>query len=208
MLPPYKYYPVASSDADREIRVIYLEPSRNRDAPIFCGLNNISLDDYPEWKADYTALSYTWDGQSPSCEVDCDGCPLLVTPNCDAAIRELRHEEKIVKLWIDSICINQSTDAIPERNHQVAIMGEIYKSAIKVVVWLGTSNIRVEAALNQLVDLFITTASPNVGVGCGRENMNFKNVNQSEMDLRANMQMALGQKVDAISKRESHSPNL
>ena len=151
MLPSYKYYPVASGDADREIRVIYLEPSRNRDAPILCGLNNISLDDYPEWKADYTALSYTWDGQSPSCEVD-----------CDAAIRELRHEEKTVKLWIDSICINQSMDAIPERSHQVAIMGEIYKSVIKVVVWLGTSNVRVEAALNQLVDLFITTASPNL----------------------------------------------
>ena len=37
-------------------------------------------------------------------------------------------------LWIDAICINQ-TD-IDERNAQVAIMGDIYKEASRVLVWL------------------------------------------------------------------------
>ncbi|KAF2194327.1 hypothetical protein K469DRAFT_689338 [Zopfia rhizophila CBS 207.26] len=196
-------------DDGREIRVLHLEPSRSRDAPILCGLNTISLDDYPQWKADYTALSYTWDGQTPSCEVDCDGARLLVTPNCDAAIRELRHEEKIVKLWIDSICINQSLDAIPERNHQVALMGEIYKSAAKVVVWLSTSNRRVEAALNQLVDLFSTTEALNVENDSKRKEMNFQDIGEAQMDIRANVQMALGEKVGAIARRvtkESEDP--
>lgn len=38
-------------------------------------------------------------------------------------------------LWIDAICIDQ--DNILERGHQVKQMGQIYKSASTVLVWLG-----------------------------------------------------------------------
>jgi hypothetical protein len=33
---------------DREIRIMYLKLSRSADAPILCGINNVSLDDYPQ----------------------------------------------------------------------------------------------------------------------------------------------------------------
>jgi hypothetical protein len=38
-------------------------------------------------------------------------------------------------LWIDALCINQ--DDMMERNHQVARMGDIYRNATRVIVWLG-----------------------------------------------------------------------
>ncbi len=61
----------------------------------------------------------------PSCEIGCNGDSLLVTTNCEAALRELRDSTETTKLWIDSICIDQSRDAVEERNIQVALMGEI-----------------------------------------------------------------------------------
>lgn len=52
--------------------------------------------------------------------------------------------------WIDAICIDQ--DAVFERNHQVRMMSEIYKSATFVLVWFGT---KCEEALH-----LINTATP------------------------------------------------
>jgi hypothetical protein len=38
-------------------------------------------------------------------------------------------------LWIDALCIDQKN--IPERNTQVAIMRDIYKSSQRIIIWLG-----------------------------------------------------------------------
>jgi ankyrin repeat protein len=38
-------------------------------------------------------------------------------------------------IWIDALCINQMNDS--ERTHQVALMGEIYTMAKRVIAWLG-----------------------------------------------------------------------
>ncbi|KAJ4992593.1 DNA repair helicase [Stagonosporopsis vannaccii] len=61
--------------------------------------------------------------------------------------------------WIDSICIDQTPEAVEERNVQVALMGDIYKSAARVVVWLGSSNEHVERALRQVMDIAMVTRS-------------------------------------------------
>jgi hypothetical protein len=89
----------------------------------------------------------------PSCEIGCNGDSLLVTANCEAALRELRDPTETTKLWIDSICIDQSRDAVEERNIQVALMGEVYKCAKRVVVWLGKSDIRIRHALDVVVEI-------------------------------------------------------
>ena len=39
-------------------------------------------------------------------------------------------------LWIDAVCINQND--ISERNHQVLLMGDIYRGATTVLSWLGS----------------------------------------------------------------------
>uniref|UniRef100_A0A0B7KR48 Heterokaryon incompatibility domain-containing protein n=1 Tax=Bionectria ochroleuca TaxID=29856 RepID=A0A0B7KR48_BIOOC len=65
----------------------------------------------------------------------CKGRRLLVTPNCESALRHLHHKLTPRLLWIDAICINQkSTD---EKNYQVQLMGEIYARAERVIIWLG-----------------------------------------------------------------------
>jgi hypothetical protein len=152
----YQHIPILGH---RSIRVLELQPAADPKVTISCKLRSISLNDFPQWHANYIALSYTWDGQSPSCEVDCDGANLLITPNCDAAIRQLRSAAETRVLWIDSICIDQTPEAVEERNVQVALMGEIYKSAARVVVWLGPSNERVERALRQVIDIAMVTRS-------------------------------------------------
>ncbi|CAH0051582.1 unnamed protein product [Clonostachys solani] len=43
-----------------------------------------------------------------------------------------------LEFWVDAVCINQA-DA-QERNAQVALMSEIYKSALSVKIWLGVSS--------------------------------------------------------------------
>jgi hypothetical protein len=58
-----------------------------------------------------------------------------VTTNLEAALRYLRHESMVPILWIDAICIDQSS--IEERKHQVPLMKTIYSNATAVRVWLG-----------------------------------------------------------------------
>jgi hypothetical protein len=99
---------------------------------------------------------------------------------------------------MDSICINQSTDAVPERSHQVELMGEIYKSAVKVVIWLGTSSRKVERVLNQLINLVsssIDISNLHVEDEATRRARGWRDIGEVEMDIRANVQMALGEKV-------------
>lgn len=58
-----------------------------------------------------------------------------MTANCEAVLYHLRHRARSRLLWVDSICINQSSDE--EKSQQVQIMGEIYLQAKRVIVWLG-----------------------------------------------------------------------
>ncbi|KAL8284591.1 hypothetical protein RB600_009146 [Gaeumannomyces tritici] len=144
----YSYTPLSSS---RHTRVLFLEPSPDIVAPLCCRISEISLDTLPEnGSASYNALSYSWDAQSPSSEVLCDGGVLLVTPNCEAAMRRLRNDSGTTELWIDSICINQNAEAVEERNDQVALMGEIYKRASKMTIWLGDDDTKFRPLIERL----------------------------------------------------------
>lgn len=59
----------------------------------------------------------------------------IIWPNLWIALKSLRRVDDDIVLWIDAICINQID--VLEKNHQVARMGEIYKNATLVHVWLG-----------------------------------------------------------------------
>ncbi|KAK0612224.1 heterokaryon incompatibility, partial [Immersiella caudata] len=83
----------------------------------------------------YKALSYTWGGQPRNHAVSCDGHVLFVTRNAEDAMRCLRRRLRTTNLWIDAICINQ--ESTKEKNDQVAMMGEIYARATRVVIWLN-----------------------------------------------------------------------
>ncbi|KAH7083096.1 heterokaryon incompatibility protein-domain-containing protein [Paraphoma chrysanthemicola] len=63
-----------------------------------------------------------------------DGMSIVVQSNLYKLLLRLRRIESR-EYWIDALCINQN-DA-EERNAQVRMMGRIYESAAKVVIWLG-----------------------------------------------------------------------
>ncbi|TKA67605.1 hypothetical protein B0A55_09782 [Friedmanniomyces simplex] len=86
-------------------------------------------------KIPYDALSYTWGDGARTKFISCNGRRLAVTPALLEALQRFRDKDGVVTLWIDQICICQ--ERVKERNQQVQMMGDIFRSARKVVVWLG-----------------------------------------------------------------------
>lgn len=131
-LPAYMYKKLSGP---RSIRLITLEvpPDGTTTAPISCSMQEVPLDSAPP----FVALSYAWDSQEGAQEIACEGARLAVTKNCVEALRSIRErpfsDEKHV--WVDAICINQA--ATPEKQGQISIMGDIYRTAASVRVWLG-----------------------------------------------------------------------
>lgn len=122
----------------RFIRVLKVHGARIYQDPLSFEILQISLDS-PS-RPDFKAISYCWGGQHPSQKIACGDRKILVTVNCEAALKRFRPSEGETELlWIDGICINQSPDALQERNHQVGMMGDVYASAKEVLVWLGSS---------------------------------------------------------------------
>ncbi|KAK7976693.1 hypothetical protein PG989_015156 [Apiospora arundinis] len=139
MIETFRHIPLQSEDS---IRVLDLLPSSRRDAPVQCHIRQVGLS---QARDNYEALSYVWGDPKGSRPVLCDGRQLLVTPNCHDAMVRLRRRFRVRTLWIDAICIDQSSaeDGTRERNHQVKQMGDIYQHALTVLVWLGMEGLEI-----------------------------------------------------------------
>lgn len=122
----------------RSIRLARQLASDAFDAPIRLEVFEVDLDDV-DLCPPYEALSYVWGAPTATIPLVCDNGVLLVTLNCDSALRHLRLAADHRILWIDAICIDQgiTQDAIDERNVQVAMMGEIYGKASGTICWIG-----------------------------------------------------------------------
>ena len=99
---------------------------------VVCRLVEVSLDKPPK----YDALPYIDLGKpsatSPN-TVHCNDGYLPITKNCYDALTGF-DTRKSTRLWVDAHCIDQS--CVAESSSQVTMMGEIYKSAARVIVWL------------------------------------------------------------------------
>ncbi|KAK6613764.1 HET-domain-containing protein [Botrytis cinerea] len=91
--------------------------------------------DDPDSIIPYSALSYTWGYIDKVEEVIIDSARIKVTFNLHMALMHLRSQEEDQIFWIDALCINQEN--FHEKIHQIRQMGDIYKKAEKVVIWLG-----------------------------------------------------------------------
>lgn len=112
----------------------------------------------------FVALSYTWGSTEPTYDIIVNDSFLFsIRKNLWVALKTLRsffrndvmvsdksrpcedegvtfpknllQENGYPLVWIDAICINQKN--IPEKNHQVNMMGKIYAAAGCVISWLG-----------------------------------------------------------------------
>jgi hypothetical protein len=85
----------------------------------------------------YIALSYVWGSYDSSKIVHVNGKPLSITDNLHGLLRALAKTGKHAGqwFWTDQISLNQLD--IAERDHQVALMGDIYADAATVIAYLG-----------------------------------------------------------------------
>lgn len=88
--------------------------------------------------APFEALSYVWGARGNQVLISVNGYSSEVTANLGLALRCLRLADTARVLWIDALCINQNSDT--EKSARVSIMGQIYKSAKAVLIFLGDSN--------------------------------------------------------------------
>lgn len=172
-------YPRQLGSGQRQIRVLSFETDSDQDDAIHLGMLEIPLD---EDLVSYDALSYTWGNPTPEAAREnpwitehvppFDYAPrwiyvneqaLKVTANLFFALQRLRlrfqHRYPGRCLWVDAICINQ--DDLDERAEQVKLMGDVYRNATDVLVWLGeeegeTDSEMAIALLQNVYDSFIS----------------------------------------------------
>ncbi|KAF2097552.1 HET-domain-containing protein [Rhizodiscina lignyota] len=129
--PHFQYS--ALDDGTSQIRLLTLLPSSQRRATIHCTLVPAKLKEGLK----YEALSYTWGEPRLVKSIELNGRLFRVTKSLHAALRHLRDARNPRVLWIDAVCINQKDDA--EKSKQVARMADIYRTASRVLAWLGSS---------------------------------------------------------------------
>jgi hypothetical protein len=122
-------------EASQEIRLLELLPGEH-DSDIVMNLHVKA----PQEGLRYITLSYVWGKERCPRLVQVNGKHLTIGRNLDCALRHIRDNTTdllagTTMLWVDALCIDQ-TD-VQERSHQVRIMGQIYASAIDMVIWLG-----------------------------------------------------------------------
>jgi hypothetical protein len=123
----YEYSPI---HAGTRIRILALYPGTGNE-PLRGELKEVDLDTQPCFKA----LSYVWGESKQRSPFMCGSKILFLTTSLCDALRRFRLVGEDLHTWADGVCINQQ-DTI-ERNHQVQLMGHIYKTAEQVFVWLG-----------------------------------------------------------------------
>lgn len=113
----------------------------------------------PTWPI-YDALSYSWgpvEKTPTKIQVShrlADGTIsegwLPARTNLMFALRHLRRADRTRDMWIDAICIDQDDQV--GKGPQVAMMGDIYKCAASVVVWLGPAGDQTDLVMDIMQD--------------------------------------------------------
>ncbi|EPE31133.1 hypothetical protein GLAREA_04100 [Glarea lozoyensis ATCC 20868] len=131
----FSYKPLESPDS---IRLLLLEAPSDDHAEIITG--HIQHTTLTQCERDliepYTALSYVWGDASITKAVLVDGAPVQVTVNLFNALRDIRDQKRVMRLWADALCINQSDNE--EKALQVGLMGRIYSVAGSTIIYLGS----------------------------------------------------------------------
>lgn len=121
---------------DRSIRILVLHPAMHNDDELVAHIehrNRRTAEDGVDLQF-YEAVSYTWGKPIMNKTLTCDNTFLPITENVDVMLRRLRTNRER-RLWIDAICLNQAD--VDEKPCQVPLMGEIYREASNVLIWLG-----------------------------------------------------------------------
>lgn len=87
----------------------------------------------------YDALSYVWGDDKLLHGIQINGQLFHVRQNLHDFLRMAKRLRWTTAFWIDAVCIDQHN--VDERNSQVRMMTDIYKSAVTVRAWLGPDDL-------------------------------------------------------------------
>jgi hypothetical protein len=147
------YTDLSLNNQRREIRVLALHEG-HENSPVECCMEVISLND---GAACFNALSYVWGDTNDRTTIIVNQLLVTIPKSLAECLNSLRHKtashakvlgQKPLTVWADAICINQQD--LLERTLQVQMMGDIYSSARKVVVWLGEGTEYTDYALDMM----------------------------------------------------------
>ncbi|KAK8085470.1 hypothetical protein PG997_006741 [Apiospora hydei] len=130
----YEYDGLPSDSEGLCIRLLELLPASQGDAEVRCRLTQHRHADI---QGEYETLSYVWGDTSDPVPIHFDGKNLPISRNLYQALVDLRDSEKPRTLWVDAVCINQMDNS--ERSQQVSAMGQVYRGAKRVVIYLGAA---------------------------------------------------------------------
>ncbi|KAH7386753.1 heterokaryon incompatibility protein-domain-containing protein [Phaeosphaeria sp. MPI-PUGE-AT-0046c] len=111
------------------IRFLTLHPGAGND-PLKCDLRTAPMSE-----TEFEAVSYVWGSDERNQEIVCEGRRLAITTNLFRVLQRVRQPDAPRDIWADLICINQEN--LDEKGHQVAIMGQIYRHATRVLIHMG-----------------------------------------------------------------------
>lgn len=143
----FKHEPIENSEG--QIRLIRLYEELSQERLIRCEISTVDLSTEPE----YTAISYMWGPRSPTHLIQISESRYTIRENLWQFLnvyRLLQVPSDDKWLWIDQISIDQRN--LTERNHQVQLMGSIFRNAVQVIAWLGwpdPQHVSIKTALEQ-----------------------------------------------------------
>lgn len=132
---PYVYKPLSKQSS---IRIIELFPGDKSAESLNIELLHADREDILACRGEiegYEAVSYCWEGQTPTEVIYCDDHELRATRNVRIILEHLRKRHALRYLWIDAVCLDQQNQS--EKGTQVPLMGKIFRYAKKVHIWLG-----------------------------------------------------------------------
>jgi hypothetical protein len=132
----------------QEIRILEVAPANDEDI-IECTIKRVSLMELPA--PNFETISYTWGTRKDTSQMIVNGSKVAVPYSSEAAIRCMRLQDRPRALWIDAICIDQSS--LVERSEQVSLMGTIYRMSKKNLVYLGEDDGTAERGMKAIQDL-------------------------------------------------------
>lgn len=114
-----------------EMRLLELYPG-SADSPLRGKIISVPIDS----PGKFVALSYVW-GYVPSTFApiyfETQHGKILITVSLASLLLCLRRINAGIRIWVDAICINQENTF--EKSLQIRRMGDIYRSAEKVIAW-------------------------------------------------------------------------
>jgi hypothetical protein len=148
-LPTTEEFEFQELENSGDFRVLRLHPAKSRSEPIIFDLEHLSLSEPPK----FDAISYTWDGQAFEHEAYSSGKRFLITRNCRDILVNMRLPNHSCMLWIDQICIDQSSEK--DRSNNICQMACIYEQATSVVIWTGQCDGRITSLISRMEESLI-----------------------------------------------------